>query len=179
MTPQEVVAALGDVQVATSYDDLVVDVPRQQWETVVSAARDDLDLTFFDFLTGVDLLNDGFEVVVRLWSVSARAGLQLRTRCPRADPTVASLSGVFAGADWHERQAAELFGLSFVGHPRLDPLLLPPGFEGHPLRKEFVLTARVDKVWPGGKEPGESAAEAAGRARRKHLPLGVPPVDRS
>jgi len=178
VTPDEVVAALGAVQASMSYDDIVVDVPREQWATAVTAARDDLHLTFFDFLTGVDLLDDGFEVVVRLWSLSGRAGLQLRTRCPRADPTVSSLSGIFAGADWHERQAAELFGLGFVGHPRLDPLLLPPGFEGHPLRKEFVLTARVEKVWPGGKEPGESAVEAAGSRRRKHLPLGVPPTGR-
>ena len=60
--------------------------------------------------------------------------------------------------------------------PRLDPLLLPEGFEGHPLRKDFVLAARVAKAWPGAKEPGEPAAGAGhgGPKRRQMLPPGVP-----
>ena len=76
---------------------------------------------------------------------------------------------------WHERQVWEMFGIGFDGHPGLAPLLLPDGFEGHPLRKEFVLASRVAKAWPGAKEPGESDAdlEAAPR-RRKSLPPGVP-----
>ena len=54
-----------------------------------------------------------------------------------------------------------MFGIDFDGHPHLVPLLLPDGFEGHPLRKDFVLASRVAKAWPGAKEPGESDAEAA------------------
>jgi NADH-quinone oxidoreductase subunit C len=75
---------------------------------------------------------------------------------------------VFAGADWHERETHEMFGIEFSGHPGLAPLLLPPGFEGHPLRKDFVLAARVAKAWPGEKEPGGD------RPRRRARPLGVP-----
>jgi len=48
-----------------------------------------------------------------------------------------------------------MFGIGFDGHPHLAPLLLPDGFEGHPLRKDFALAARAAKEWPGAKEPGE------------------------
>ncbi|WP_256862315.1 NADH-quinone oxidoreductase subunit C [Microbispora sp. GKU 823] len=66
-----------------------------------------------------------------------------------------------------------MFGVVFDGHPDLRPLLLPDGFEGHPLRKDFVLAARVAKAWPGAKEPGES--DHGSPSRRRMLPPGVPP----
>ena len=65
-----------------------------------------------------------------------------------------------------------MFGVVFDGHPNPLPLLFPDGFEGHPLRKEFVLAARVAKPWPGAKEPGESCEGAP--SRRRMLPPGVP-----
>ena len=68
-------------------------------------------------------------------------------------------------------------GCGFTGHPHLVPLLLSDGFEGHPLRKDFVLTARVAKTWPGAKEPGESDATRRGPSRRKMQPPGVPDPD--
>ena len=81
--------------------------------------------------------------------------------------------GVYPGAAWHERETYEMFGVDFPGHPGLAPLLLPPEFEGHPLRKDFVLASRVAKPWPGAKEPGESHVE--GTARRQPMrPPGVP-----
>ena len=176
MTPAEVGAALGAaVTVTTSYDEVVVDVAPGDWERTVRAARDDLDLDLFDLLTAVDLRDEGFQVVLRVWSVAGRRGLQLRTTLPRAEPVLASLHAVYAGARWHERQAAELFGLQLTGHPDLLPLILPDGFVGHPLRKDFVLTRRVDTAWPGAKEPGESDADLPARPRRKNLPLGVDP----
>ena len=73
---------------------------------------------------------------------------------------------------WHERETHEMFGVDFTDHPHLVPLLLPENFEGHPLRKDFVLAARVAKAWPGAKEPGES--EHGGPKRRQMLPPGVP-----
>ncbi len=69
-----------------------------------------------------------------------------------------------------------MFGVDFDGHPNLVPLLLPDGFEGHPLRKDFVLAARVAKPWPGAKEPGESD-EGGPPSRRKTRPPGVPDPD--
>jgi NADH-quinone oxidoreductase subunit C len=167
--------ALGGA-VASSYDAVTVDLPREQWVAAVTTARDELGLTFFDVLTAVDERDSGFDVVLRLWSPAAREGLLLRTRCPRDDPRVPSLAGVFGGAAWHERETGELFGIVFDGHPDPGRLLLSDDVEGHPLRKDFVLPERVAKPWPGVKEPGESDAEVAARGpvRRKNLPLGVP-----
>jgi NADH-quinone oxidoreductase subunit C len=67
-----------------------------------------------------------------------------------------------------------MFGVVFEGHPNLVPLLLPDGFEGNPLRKEFVLASRVAKPWPGAKEPGESEHDTGAPGRRRMLPPGVP-----
>lgn len=184
MTPAELVERLAgvlgpDARAASSYGVVTVDVPREQWLDAVRAVRDDerLDGRFFDLLTAVDELDDGFDVVVRLWSTQHRHAVHVRTRCPRNDAAVPSLSGVFGGAGWHERATWEMFGIDFPGHPDLRPLLLPDGFEGTPLRKEFVLAARVEKPWPGSKEPGESDRDLAAdapRRRRRLMPPGVP-----
>lgn len=164
-----------DARCSVSYDTVTADVRREHWVAAVTAVRDGLGLTFFDLLTAVDQLDEGFEVVVRLWAPAQRHGLLLRTRCPRADATVQSLAAVFAGAAWHERQVWEMFDIGFEGHPGLTPLLLPEGFEGHPMRKDFVLASRVAKAWPGAKDPGESDADLAGaRPRRRISPPGVP-----
>ena len=85
----------------------------------------------------------------------------VRTLLPRAAPLLPTATGIFRGAAWDERETHEMFGVVFDGHPGLAPLLLPGGFEGHPLRKDFLLAARAAKEWPGAKEPGERAGRAA------------------
>jgi NADH-quinone oxidoreductase subunit C len=86
---------------------------------------------------------------------------------------VSSIVDIYPGAAWHERETFEMFGVDFAGHPGgLTGLLLPPEFEGHPLRKEFILASRVAKPWPGAKEPGESHVSATKRAPMR--PPGVP-----
>ena len=180
MTPEQVAGRLTHllhVPAVVAHGVVAVDVPRERWVEAVTAVRDDEDLDgrFFDLLTAVDELDAGFDVVVRLWSPTGRHGAVLRTRCPRDDARVPSLTGVFSGAGWHERHVAEMFGIAFDGHPGLVPLLLPPGFEGHPLRKDFVLASRAAVAWPGAKEPGESDADlATAPRRRRQQPLGVP-----
>ncbi|WP_422773093.1 NADH-quinone oxidoreductase subunit C [Plantactinospora sp. WMMC1484] len=157
-----------------TYARATVDVPVGRWRDAVRAARDDTELAcdFFDWLSAVDELTDGFDVVAHLWSTTHRHGLLLRTRVPRDVAAVESVVDLFPGAAWHERETHEMFGIDFAGHPDLAPLLLPPEFEGHPLRKEFVLASRVAKAWPGAKEPGESEA---GTSRRQAVrPPGVP-----
>jgi NADH-quinone oxidoreductase subunit C len=169
----------GDAQVESSYGQDTVDVTPAHWHDAATAARE-LGLTFFDWLTAVDQLDvdeaPGFDVVAHLWSVERREHLLLRTRVPAEDPHLATVTDVFAGASWHERETSEMFGLVFDGHPHPVPLLLPDGFEGHPLRKDFVLVARAAKAWPGAKEPGESDADRGGASpgRRKTRPPGVP-----
>jgi NADH-quinone oxidoreductase subunit C len=121
-------------------------------------------------------LDDGFFVVAHVADIGQRPVLHLlvRTRLPRDDPRIASATGVYRGAAWHERETHEMFGIEFEGNPNLAPLLLPDGFEGHPLRKEFVLAARAAKPWPGAKEPGEGGEGRAAPSRRRMLPPGVP-----
>ncbi|MDP9408720.1 MAG: NADH-quinone oxidoreductase subunit C [Actinomycetota bacterium] len=163
--------ALGDPRAARGSVDhgvLTVDVPPPRWVDALTAARDALGFTFFDWLSAVDEQALGVDVLVHLWSPPARAHLQVRTRLAAGEPRLPSATGVFAGADWYERETYEMFGVLFDGHPRLVPLLLPDGFEGRPLRKDFVLASRVARPWPGAKEPG-----GEGR-RRPPLPPGVP-----
>ncbi|MGJ3560607.1 NADH-quinone oxidoreductase subunit C [Streptomyces sp. INA 01156] len=90
-------------------------------------------------------------------------------------PGAALRRGRLRGAAWHERETYEMFGVDFAGHPALDHLLLPDNFEGHPLRKDFVLAARVAKAWPG-PGAGEPAAgvEHGGPKRRQMLPRASP-----
>ncbi|HEX6500283.1 MAG TPA: NADH-quinone oxidoreductase subunit C [Micromonosporaceae bacterium] len=182
MTPEEVgarlVAVLGgaaeaEVSGGGRWARAVVDVSTDQWPAALRAARDDPELgcDFFDWLSAVDELPGGFAVVAHLWSTRYRHGVLLRTRTGREAPAVPSAVGVFPGAAWSERETHEMFGIDFPGHPDLAPLLLPPGFEGRPLRKEFVLASRVAKPWPGAKEPGESEP---GTGRRAVRPPGVP-----
>lgn len=145
---------------------------RDAWPEAVQRARDE-GYAFFDFLTAVDLGQDGFDVVLRLWDPLQHKGIVLRTRLPRDDARLGTVTPTFKGAGWHERATAELFGIAFDGHDTAH-LLLSDAFEGHPLRKDFVLAARVAKRWPGAKEPGESDADLAAPSRRRPQPPGVP-----
>jgi len=148
-----------------------VDVPPEQWVAAATTARDDFGCNFFDWLSAVDELEEGFSVVAHLWSTVGRKGVLLRTRVPAADPSLPSIVEVYPGAAWHERETFEMFGIGFPGP--LEPLLLPPEFEGHPLRKSFILASRVAKVWPGAKEPGESHDPKTPK-RTTMRPPGVP-----
>ncbi|MFJ2406238.1 NADH-quinone oxidoreductase subunit C [Streptomyces xanthochromogenes] len=157
-----------------AYGLLTVDVPAGSWIAALEIARDKLGCTYFDWLSAVDEPGSGFRIcahVVSLGEGRVRR-LLVRTTVPHSAPVLASAIDVYAGAAWHERETHEMFGVDFTDHPHLFPLLLPENFEGHPLRKDFVLAARVAKAWPGAKEPGES--EHGGPKRRQMLPPGVP-----
>ncbi|MFM9557122.1 NADH-quinone oxidoreductase subunit C [Streptomyces caniscabiei] len=159
-----------------SYDVLTVDVPAASWTEALSTARSTLGCTYFDWLSAVDEPGTGFRVSAHVVALSPVRRLLLRTTIPHTSPVLPTAVDIYAGAAWHERETHEMFGVRFEGHPGLDHLLLPENFEGHPLRKDFVLAARVAKAWPGAKEPGESAAGAGhgGPRRRQMLPPGVP-----
>ncbi|MFI6205501.1 NADH-quinone oxidoreductase subunit C [Streptomyces sp. NPDC051041] len=155
-----------------SYEVLTVDVPPAAWIPALETARDRLGCTYFDWLSAVDEPGTGFRVAAHVAALAPVRRLLLRTTVPHEAPVLPSAVDVYAGAAWHERETHEMFGVVFEGHPALDHLLLPENFEGHPLRKDFVLAARVAKAWPGAKEPGES--EHGGPKRRQMLPPGVP-----
>ena len=108
----------------------------------------------------------------------ALRGILLVARVGEDEP-VESVTEVFAGAAWHERETHEMFGLDFTGFDDgsglpMRPLLLPDGFEGTPLRKSFQLAARASKPWPGGKEPGEGHDSVKSPGRRRVQVPGVP-----
>ncbi|MEU4612089.1 NADH-quinone oxidoreductase subunit C [Streptomyces umbrinus] len=161
-----------DTTAEESYEVLTVDVPPTSWLASLETARDELGCTYFDWLSAVDEPGTGFRVSAHVVALAPVRRLLVRTTVPHDAPVLPSAVEVYAGAAWHERETHEMFGVTFEGHPGLDPLLLPEGFEGHPLRKDFVLAARVAKAWPGAKEPGES--EHGGPKRRQMLPPGVP-----
>jgi NADH-quinone oxidoreductase subunit C len=185
--------AFGDaVTVDEGFGPLTVDVPAEHWVAALRLVRDGLDCAFFDFLTAVDELGgdpDGFRVVCHVADHHSPGPggvlhLVVRTLLPRDAATLPSVATVYAGARWHERETHEMFGVDFTDDGGevldLDKLLLPEQFEGHPLRKEFVLASRVAKPWPGAKEPGESdhdtsqPGRAAPATRRRVKPPGVP-----
>ncbi len=166
-------AHFGDrVDISESYGDTTADVAPADWIALLTYARDNLGHIFFDWLTGVDDPPDAFLVVAHVYNPESGSRLLLRTRVPKDRPHLPTAVGVYRGANWHERETYEMFGVIFDDHPYLVPLLLPDGFEGHPLRKDFILAARVAKPWPGAKEPGESGHGSP--SRRKTLPPGVP-----
>jgi len=95
----------------------------------------------FDYLTaitGVDYY-DYFEVVYQLTSIKRNHGLVVKARCyGRENPTLPSVVGLWRGADFQEREIHDLMGINFEGHPNLRPIFLWEGFEGYPLRKDYL-----------------------------------------
>ena len=193
VTPDELgarIVGLVDGAVAdVSFGQLSVDVPATAWVDAARTVRDDEGIAcrFFDWLSAyddvapraqegvVDDEPDRVAVVVHAWSTTHRHHVRLRTHVARDGGSLPTLTEIWPGANWHERETYEMFGITFDGHPNLLPLLLPEGFEGHPLRKDFVLASRVAKAWPGAKEPGESDRDTHGSpGRRRMLPPGVP-----
>ena len=154
-------------QISESYGDTTVDVAPADWIELLTYARDDLGHAFFDWLTGVDDPPDAFLVVAHVYNPVAGRRLLLRTRVPRENPHLPTAVGVYRGANWHERETYEMFGVIFDGHPYLVPLLLPDGFEGHP----------AQGLHPGGAR-GQGVARGQG-ARRVRTRRPEPPQDAS
>ncbi len=159
--------------------DLWVRVTRDSWADAATAARDQLGCEFFDWLSAIDWLpspygrdmdaqednpepkaadpleqghaggETRFQIVMRLYSITDHMGITIKADLPDADLSVDTLLRVFPGVNWHEREAWEMFGINFNGHPDLRHIYLPGEFEGNPLRKDFPLLARRVKPWPG------------------------------
>jgi len=126
-------------------NEVTVVVDRAAIEAVCRFLRDDPDLAF-DFLsdlTAVDRLRlpepgPRFEVVYHLYSMSRRNRLRLKVRAAEGEP-VPTVTTVWEGANWFEREVFDLFGITFAGHPDLRRIVLPDDWQGHPLRKDYPV----------------------------------------
>jgi len=90
-----------------------------------------------------------FQVMCRVANVSSGAAVIIKADLPDDDVSLPTLIPVFPGANWHEREMWEMYGIDITGHPDLRVLYLPSGFEGNPMRKDYPLLARRVKPWPG------------------------------
>lgn len=186
----------GIVESGHTFGDLVVRVTPEAWRKAAEVARDKLECDYLSFVSGIDWMpapkvggdeaggdtsspaqptettygvagSDGrFQIFARVQSTSRHHGLTLKVDVDEEAFSVPSWVPVYPGADWHERETWEMFGIGFDGHPGMRHLYLPAEFEGHPLRKDFPLLSREIKPWPGLVDvepmPGEEAAPEEG-----------------
>jgi NADH-quinone oxidoreductase subunit C len=150
-------------------DEMTIRVERVALRDVVQYLRDDASLryNFLSDLTAVDMLrlrdNPRFDVVIQLYSIPRRQRLRIKAGFNDGDP-VPSMVPLFQGANWLEREAYDMFGIVFEGHPDLRRMLLPDDWdEGHPLRKDYPLRGYREYVQPGFDSP---APRVSSRFRR-------------
>ena len=122
-------------------DTVVAVVDRTRLHDVAARLRALEGLAFesCNFVAAVDH-GDRFETVYHLYSFAANAYLELHVDVPRAKPVVDTVSDIWPAADWHEREAYDMMGIRFEGHPDPRRILLPDDWVGHPLRKDYVDT---------------------------------------
>jgi NADH-quinone oxidoreductase subunit C len=150
-------AALGDsiVDTTVALGEVTIVVKAQDYLTACITLRDDPRLRFEQCvdLCGMDYMNYGeaeregarFAVVLHLLSVANNARVRVRTFCQDDElPMVASLVDVWSAVNWYEREAFDLYGIIFEGHPDLRRLLTDYGFVGHPFRKDFPISGHVE-----------------------------------
>lgn len=154
---ERVLAVLGDAVVSSVIDcgELTVQVSADGYLAAMKALRDAegcrfeqlIDLCGVDYSEYKDQVWEGprFAVVAHLLSVSENQRLRVKVFCPDDDlPLVATLVGVWSGANWFEREAFDLYGIVFDGHEDLRRILTDYGFIGHPMRKDFPVTGHVE-----------------------------------
>ncbi len=128
--------------------EMTFSIDKDAIEEVSQFLHDD-DALAFDFLSdlcGVDTTSldksNSLEVVYHLYSIKKNHRVRLKVKLPVTNPTLRSVTGVWKTADWHEREAYDMYGITFEGHPNLVRILTPDGFKGHPLRKDYPLKGR-------------------------------------
>lgn len=173
----EQMAAAAGGRAEISHGTAKVRVDASAWKESLTVARDRFGLVFLSWLSAVDWSNDAavgdppdppveerFEMLCAVSDLDQGRLVLVSADIDRAAPSIDSLCGVYPGADWHEREAAEMFGIDFAGHPDLAKLYLPDGFEGHPLRKSYPLLSREVKPWPGKVDVEDMPEDGPGPA---------------
>ena len=150
------------------YEGIIVD--SSKLVDVATTLRDDLGYDFLGSLNYVDYLDDGFfEVVYNVYNTKGGPGVNIKARTPRDAASLPSLVSVWPGADFQEREAWDLMGIRFEGHPDLRRILLWEGFEGHPMRKDWHEAFYEEEHKPyGSRWPGGNVERA-----EMHVPYGM------
>jgi NADH-quinone oxidoreductase subunit C len=168
----------GIVESADAFGMLVVRVKPDSWRRAAEVSKRELECDYLSFISGIDWQpapREGDEaggdtsspvqptemtfgvggsagrmqVFAHVQSTKHHWGVTLKTDVDESNPHAESWVATYPGADWHERECWEMYGVAFDGHPSLRHLYLPSEFEGHPLRKDYPLLARIVKPWPG------------------------------
>lgn len=161
LTPAQIITLLRDTfgeRVRASFVDKHprVHVEAGDWREVAEFLRQDARLNFdwLACLTGMDYAADAkLAVVYDLWSFDLRHRFAVKVYSPRATPVVPSVVDLWSAADWQEREAWDMFGIRFEGHPDPRRILLADDWVGHPLRKDYVFPTEyhgIPAVPPAG-----------------------------
>lgn len=118
-----------------------ITVKKEDIVAICAFAKGELGYNLLSDLCGVDYLGQAprFMVVYHLFNISTKEPLRLKVPVEEKDPAVDTVSGVWATANWHERECWDLMGISFNNHPDLRRILMPDDWEGHPLRKDYPV----------------------------------------
>lgn len=157
MTSQEIFDSLkslcGDAVLEAKHDVLQpwISVDPMRLDVVARALRTDarLDFDYVMCMSGMDYNNGTLGAVYHLASMSKKHKIVLKAIVKKEDPRMKSTAAIWGGADWHEREAFDMVGITFEGHPDLRRILLPDDYPGHPLRKDF----QVPEYYNGMKVP--------------------------
>ena len=130
-------------------EDVVIRLDRAKVFEILSILKSELKFSFLVDITVVDWLDskpDRFEVVYHLLSLQTFYRLRVKAWIPESDPQVASVAGLWAGANFMEREAWDMYGVVFKGHPDLRRILMYDEFKGHPLRKDYPIQGKQPRV---------------------------------
>lgn len=127
-----------------------VNVKRERIVEILTLLRDEHGFDGLTDLSAIDYLNQGMPerycVVYHLYSYAANVRTRVKAFVPEADPSIQSASSLWRAAPWAEREVFDLYGITFKGHPDLKRIMLPEGYEGHPLRKDYPLTGKGERM---------------------------------
>ncbi len=133
-------------------------VDKDHLTEVATAIRDEFGYDLLSSVTGVDYFPNTMEVVYQAYKTTGGPGIFFKVQIPRVDPMeIPSVTPIWAGADFQEREIWDLYGIRFAGHPDMRRILMWEGFEGHPMRKDWQEpfyeepTKPFDSRWPKGK----------------------------
>jgi NADH-quinone oxidoreductase subunit C len=133
--------------VKVAFGELTLDVARERWQEVATHLHNDADCLFVNIIdvTAADFpeREQRFDVVAHLLSPKHNRRIRIKTTTDE-DAPVASITSLYPGADWYERETYDLFGVIFSGHPDLRRIMTDYGFDGHPLRKDFPMSGFIE-----------------------------------